>query len=833
MHTPAVVAESELAAETAADMLARGNSPRGNSARSDSARANTAQGGVLRGALLAALWVTLALLPTLLTKLGANLNPDEHQFIVAGVLLAREGMLPYRDYAYFHVPNLALVYAALFSAVHSLLLSARLLSLAFGALLLLTLLLFTRRRWRAEGAPAPRWSEAAAALIFGLTPLFIYTSGRAWNHDLPILLTVWATLLLVYSLRAQAPWGWAPWVGLIVTGFLVGFAAGTRSSFAFLLLPLAVAAAVGAPTSARSVGPVLVRLVAFGAGATLGLLPVAYMAAQAPAAFIFGNLEYARLNTIYRIAEGFTTAMSLPGKLALLGGELLRPGNLVVLVAYLAFGLPQRRQWRNWPVQLRTLILVMLPFLLAGAFAPTPAWRQYFYVLMPFLWIAALDGLAARPPQWWGGQRAQRGLLLLLLLLASLYAFDNRRDLHATFTGRWYPVLYHNAGVEIAGLLGPQSHVLTLAPTLPLEGGLQIYPELATGPFALRAATMTTLEQQVANHLPPVGKLDGWLVGRPPRASLLRADRNDYADEKALADYVTATGFVPLPLRDKSTLYVNPLALWDENIRLAAMTRTPAAPVPGDTLAFLNYMQAQQPTAANLSRLLRLRHADGTSAGAVVAQAGGWPWGRPTTAWQPDELWFDGVEIALPADAPPGLYRAELALYDAETDALLPLALRMGNFTDGASYGEFFATGNWPGAPTTPLRPDTRIGDFAHLQGYTLAADAPDTLNLRLFWQGARPATADYTVFTQLLDGTGTPIAQHDKPPLGGFYPTSAWAPDLAFADDFVLPLPNPLPPGPYTLLVGMYDPATGARQPVAKQGQPAGDAVTMPVTLP
>ena len=78
-----------------------------------------------------------------------------------------------------------------------------------------------------------------------------------------------------------------------------------------------------------------------------------------------------------------------------------------------------------------------------------------------------------------------------MLLLASLYAFDNRRDLHATFTGRWYPVLYHNAGVEIAGLLGPQSHVLTLAPTLPLEGGLQIYPELATGPFALRAVTMT------------------------------------------------------------------------------------------------------------------------------------------------------------------------------------------------------------------------------------------------------------------------------------------------------------------------------------------------------
>lgn len=94
----------------------------------------------LRGLLPAALWVTLVLLPTLLTKLGANLNPDEHQFIVAGVLLACEGLLPYRDYVYFHVPNLALVYAAvLFSVAQSLLLWVLLFSLACGALLLLTM----------------------------------------------------------------------------------------------------------------------------------------------------------------------------------------------------------------------------------------------------------------------------------------------------------------------------------------------------------------------------------------------------------------------------------------------------------------------------------------------------------------------------------------------------------------------------------------------------------------------------------------------------------------------------------------------------------------------
>ena len=39
-----------------------------------------------------------------------NLNHDEHQFVVSGILRASEGLLPYRDYPYFHMPNLVLVY---------------------------------------------------------------------------------------------------------------------------------------------------------------------------------------------------------------------------------------------------------------------------------------------------------------------------------------------------------------------------------------------------------------------------------------------------------------------------------------------------------------------------------------------------------------------------------------------------------------------------------------------------------------------------------------------------------------------------------------------------
>jgi hypothetical protein len=34
-----------------------------------------------------------------------GLNHDEHQFVGSAVLLARDGLLPYADFAYFHVPG--------------------------------------------------------------------------------------------------------------------------------------------------------------------------------------------------------------------------------------------------------------------------------------------------------------------------------------------------------------------------------------------------------------------------------------------------------------------------------------------------------------------------------------------------------------------------------------------------------------------------------------------------------------------------------------------------------------------------------------------------------
>src|SRR4051812_20339106 len=64
-----------------------------------------------------------------LFAMGRGLNHDEHQFITPGVLMSREGLLPYRDFPIFHLPNLAFAYAGLDRLTHQPVLSAKLLSI--------------------------------------------------------------------------------------------------------------------------------------------------------------------------------------------------------------------------------------------------------------------------------------------------------------------------------------------------------------------------------------------------------------------------------------------------------------------------------------------------------------------------------------------------------------------------------------------------------------------------------------------------------------------------------------------------------------------------------
>jgi hypothetical protein len=198
-------------------------------------------------------------------------------------------------------------------------------------------------------------------------------------------------------------------------------------------------------------------------------------------------------------------------------------------------------------------------------------------------------------------------------------------------------------------------------------------------------------------------------------------------------------------------------------------------------------------------------------AGERVAQADG----PPARGLIPTNLFFatplpDPKSLPLPADLSPGRYRIDVAVYDVET--LTPV---------GRPYPVgWFRVGPAPEEPAVPV--EVPWQDNLTLVGYDPIRPMPiagDVLDLRLVWAAAGPVGTDYTAFVHLLGPDGTLVAQSDAPPGGAFYPTSGWEVGGRVEDRRTLALPAELAPGEYRLIAGLYQPATGARLPLAAGG--------------
>jgi hypothetical protein len=179
----------------------------------------------------------------------------------------------------------------------------------------------------------------------------------------------------------------------------------------------------------------------------------------------------------------------------------------------------------------------------------------------------------------------------------------------------------------------------------------------------------------------------------------------------------------------------------------------------------------------------------------------------PTSNWGAGEMVRDTFTLAVPADAPPGLYDVQVGWYDPDTGerllvgedtafrvAVLPVKHAAAGRDDSMPVGE-------------------RFGEAITLEGYAWVTGA-EALRVSLFWTADAWLDTDYTVCVHLVgaEGDGAAKAQGDAPPQGGRWPTSLWLPGITVDDLHVVQLPDDLAVGAYHLLVGLYDPATGER---------------------
>jgi hypothetical protein len=475
-------------------------------------------------------------------SMGRELNHDEHQFVAPPALMLRGGLLPYRDYPFFHMPVLVLVFAGIFSLTSHLLLAARCFNGVCAVLLLLLVFAVVVRRFRAR--QERRWLIALGfVLLLSLNPFFRFTAGRAWNHDLPILATVAAFLAFVRAGESKRPLFW-----LGITGGLLGIAAGTRLSFAPLVLAFALAILLF-PVAGRSR---IFCLTAYSIGLAVALLPVTLLFFAAPSQFIFDNFTWnGAINRLYRQST-IPPQISFAKKLGFPFQEFLKsPSDVMFIAGFIYFAL--RPSWRTgWSGLMRDreigALLLILPLLFIGSWAPAHSFRQYYYPFVPLLLLGNIIGLAREEPR-----RLPIGWLFTATLLASLLETipDLTNSSSILQPSKWPVVTVHEKAREIATLL-PQGRVLTLAPIFPLEAGLQIYPEFATGPFAWRTASFLDEQQRTRFHFVAPSDLERFLATEPPTAILTGFEHAEF--EKPLKDYAHARGYVSHRLRERGNL---------------------------------------------------------------------------------------------------------------------------------------------------------------------------------------------------------------------------------------------------------------------------------------
>ncbi len=133
--------------------------------------------------------------------------------------------------------------------------------------------------------------------------------------------------------------------------------------------------------------------------------------------------------------------------------------------------------------------------------------------------------------------------------------------------------------------------------------------------------------------------------------------------------------------------------------------------------------------------------------------------------------------------------------------------------------------------PAPPLsRLDANFADEITLLGYRTVLDAAtNTVTFTLLWQAREDITADYTIFTHLVNSDGQTIIQRDQPPRGGAYPTSRWQAGEVVRDSYTISLSQNVSVDYIAAHVGLYRAATGERLPVLYDGR-EDNKVVLPI---
>ena len=259
--------------------------------------------------------------------------------------------------------------------------------------------------------------------------------------------------------------------------------------------------------------------------------------------------------------------------------------------------------------------------------------------------------------------------------------------------------------------------------------------------------------------------------------------------------------------------------------RLYAFRVAPQRTAPGNEVNVTLCWQALSATQSDYSVFVQLVG----EANSVAGRRGTYPGlgSFATSLWRLDDSFCDLYRLSVNIDAQgPAMYAVEVGLFDLQTGDRVPATDAAGNSVGFVGVADVKVAGPVVALPSSAKSVGATLAGKATLLGYEVdPAPSGNELPVTLYWRGEAPMAADYTVFVHLLDAAGNVLAQGNAPPRAGRYSTHWWDPGEVVADRHVIPLPADLPPGDFRARIGLYNPNTGERLPLAGD---SGDAVEL-----
>ncbi|MCB0181121.1 MAG: hypothetical protein KDI62_23045, partial [Anaerolineae bacterium] len=226
----------------------------------------------------------------------------------------------------------------------------------------------------------------------------------------------------------------------------------------------------------------------------------------------------------------------------------------------------------------------------------------------------------------------------------------------------------------------------------------------------------------------------------------------------------------------------------------------------------------------------------------------------PTGSWAAGQFIRDQVNMVIPAGAPPGDDALHVRLSWLRPDGsrlnLRRWQIPMGSSLELGSLDVVEKADRRFTPPPMTFTLDANFDNQAKLLGYnTSLLSQPNAttdfqlnlldcrtqekgcqLSFEFYWQGISEMDRLYQVFAHVVNAEGEIVAQQDKVPgVRGKQPTTGWLPGEVVTDPLDIPLPSDLPPGRYTLRLGLYFPPDGPRlQILDAANQPTGDFVNI-----